>query len=110
MDQSRVEVRQCCRIKLLTRHLLEFQAHALDQLLVLGGPEIAQRNVHGDRHHKGQTPAKMTDVHGRFRDVCSERAAESGEGNHNGHDVGNVRLDVPAPVVVVVWIGLVAVV
>jgi len=41
---------------------LPTQAHLLDQFLVLGGPDAAERNVHHETAGKRQEPAEITEL------------------------------------------------
>lgn len=73
------------------RHLLEPQLrHRPHGLLVLIGPDLAQRHVDDRAGEVGEQPADVAHFEGRVADLGPEGADEAGEWDGDTHDVGNV--------------------
>ena len=83
-------------------HLLEPQAHLLDDLLVLSRPNRANGIVNDKTSRETQHPAEVTHVKSSGVDFGAQAAYEAREWQCNTAEIGDDGLDVPAVFVVVV--------
>lgn len=91
-------------------HLLKPQAHLLDNLLVLSGPDTADSIVDDKAGCETQHPAKVAHVESNSADVGAQTAYEAREWQRNTAEVGDDSLDVPTKFVIVVRVLFTAVV